>query len=169
MHFPFAHSKTIPKGRVIRANDETVAPKHHLWTFNTPFTLKDNYPDHTRAYHHVQEGVCTLGYALSQRGARALLHEVALKDVDAAVDILLRWFCEGEQGRKAGRQCLTTQPALFQHHRPAGPMKSQSDIGNHGDGYREKAMTDMVRWSVRLNADALMEGRTDFVDQFPDT
>jgi len=26
----------------------------------------------------------------------------------------------------------------------------------------------MVRWSVRLNADALMDGRTDFVDQFPD-
>jgi hypothetical protein len=29
-------------------------------------------------------------------------------------------------------------------------------------------MTDMVRWSVRLNADALLEGRTDFVDQYPD-
>ncbi len=170
MHFPFHHSKTVPKARIIRLNDETVAPKKNLWTFNIPFTLKETYPEHTRAYHHVQEGVCTLGYALSQRGARKLLHEVALKDVGHAYDILLRFYCEGEQGRRAGRQCLATQPSLFHHHRPAGPASANSDISNHGANgeFHKNAMTDMVRWSVRLNADALMEGRTDFVDQFPD-
>ncbi|KAL2189941.1 glycosyltransferase family 25 protein [Thermothelomyces heterothallicus CBS 203.75] len=168
MHFPFKGSKTIPKGRVIRRNDVTVAPKKSLWTFNIPFTLKETYPEHTRAYHHVQEGVCSLGYALSQRGARKLLHEVGLKDVNAGYDLLLRWFCEGVKGRKPGRQCLTTQPALFHHHRMAGPASHMSDIGNHPDKFRHKAMTDMVRWSVRLNADVLMEGRTDFVDQYPD-
>jgi hypothetical protein len=170
MHFPFQHSKTVPKGRVIRLGDETVAPRRNLWTINVPFTLKETYPEHTRAYHHVQEGVCTLGYALSQRGARRLLHEVALKDVSHAYDLLLRFFCEGEEGRGAGRQCLTTQPALFHHHRMAGMVSAMSDIGDHGKNneFREKAMTDMVRWSVRLNAEALMEGRTDFVDQYPD-
>ncbi|KAK3905562.1 hypothetical protein C8A05DRAFT_12645 [Staphylotrichum tortipilum] len=170
MHFPFHHSKTVPKGRVIRLDDETVAPKKNLWTFNIPFTLKESYPEHTRAYHHVQEGVCTLGYALSQRGARKLLHEVGLKGVTDAYDILLRFFCEGEKGRAAGRQCLTTQPALFHHHRTAGRVNGMSDISNHGDNgeFREKAITDMVRWSVRLNVEALLEGRTDFVDQFPD-
>ena len=170
MHFPFAHSKTVPQARIIRLDDETVAPKKDLWTLNTPFTLKDTYPEHTRAYHHAQEGVCTLGYALSQRGARKLLHEVGLKDVGAAYDILLRFYCEGDKGRRAGVQCLATQPSLFHHHRPAGWVGAQSDISNHGaEGeMREKALTDMVRWSVRLNADALMDGRTDFVDQFPD-
>ncbi len=170
MHFPFTHSKTVPKARVIRLNDETVAPKRNLWTFNIPFTLKETYPEHTRSYHHVQEGVCTLGYALSQRGAQKLLHEVALKDVGAAYDILLRFYCEGDKGRRAGRQCLATQPGLFQHHRPAGPASAMSDISNHGANgeFRDTSMTDMVRWSVRMNADALMEGRTDFVDQFPD-
>ena len=170
MHFPFRHSKTVPKARVIRLNDETVAPKKHLWTLNIPFTLKDTYPEHTRAYHHAQEGVCTLGYALSQHGARKLLHEVALKEVRDAYDILLRFFCEGVRGRAAGRQCLATQPSLFHHHRPAGLLSAMSDIGTHGKNgeVRETAMTDMVRWSVRLNAEALLEGRTDFVDQFPD-
>ncbi|OHX00878.1 glycosyltransferase family 25-like protein [Colletotrichum incanum] len=166
MHFPFLDRKDVPKSRVIHNNDVTVAPKKNLWTFNIPFTLKEKYPEHTRAVHHVQEGVCTLGYAVSQKGARKLLQEVALKDVSDAVDILLRFFCEGGKGRKP-HNCLTSQPAFFHHHRAAGPMSSMSDIGNH-DGFRDTSMTDMVRWSVRMNADALLEGRTDFIDQYPD-
>ncbi|OLN88165.1 hypothetical protein CCHL11_00366 [Colletotrichum chlorophyti] len=166
MHFPFENNKNVPQARVIHLDDVTVAPKKNLWTFNIPFTLKEKYPEHTRAVHHAQEGVCTLGYAVSQKGARKLLQEVALKDVSDAVDILLRFFCEGAKGRKP-HNCITTQPALFHHHRPAGPLSSMSDIGNHGSGFREKSMTDMVRWSVRLNADALLDGRTDFVDQYP--
>jgi hypothetical protein len=167
MHFPFKNGKNIPRGRVMRLDDETVAPKKNLWTLNKPFTLVKEYPEHTRAYHHVQEGVCTLAYALSQRGAQKLLHEVGLKEVTDAYDILLRFFCEGVRGRKAGRQCLTTQPTLFAHHRPAGPRGAMSDIGNH-KGWQEKPLTDMIRWSVRLNADVLMEGGTDMTDQYPD-
>ncbi|KAK2018131.1 hypothetical protein LZ32DRAFT_634993 [Colletotrichum eremochloae] len=166
MHFPFLDREGVPKARIIHHNDVTVAPKKNLWTFNIPFTLKETYPEHTRAVHHVQEGVCTLGYAVSQQGARKLLQEVALKDVSDAVDILLRFFCEGGKGRKP-HNCLTSQPAFFHHHRAAGPMSSMSDIGIH-DGFRETSMTDMVRWSVRLNADVLLDGRTDFIDQYPD-
>ncbi|KAK4155737.1 glycosyltransferase [Chaetomidium leptoderma] len=168
MHFPFEHHPNVPKARVVRLDDETVAPKKNLWTYNIPFSLKEQYPEHTRAYHHVQEGVCSLGYAVSQKGAQKLLHEVGLKGVTEAFDLLLRYYCEGEKGRKEGRQCLTTQPGLFQHHRTAGPTSAMSDIGDHGDEWRDDAMTDMVRWSVRLNADQLLDGGTEFVDQYPD-
>ncbi|CAJ2502572.1 Uu.00g099660.m01.CDS01 [Anthostomella pinea] len=167
MHFPFEDNPVIPKGRVIHKDDETVAQRRYLWTFNIPFTLKEKYPDHTRAVHHVQEGVCNLGYAVSQQGARKLLHEIALKDVNTAVDLLMRYFCEGTAGRKV-HNCLTVQPAFFHHHRMAGPMSATSDIGDYGDGFRDKAFTDMVRHSVRLNADTLLEGGTNFTDQFPD-
>ncbi|KAL2129002.1 hypothetical protein VTI74DRAFT_8371 [Chaetomium olivicolor] len=168
MHFPFEAHPNVPKGRIIRHNDETVAPKKNIWTYNIPFTLKEKYPAHTRAYHHVQEGVCSLGYAVTQKGAQKLLYEVGLKDVSEAFDLLLRYYCEGEQGRGAGRQCLTTQPGLFQHHRTAGPMSGMSDIGDHGDGWREEPMTDMIRWSVRLNADVLLGSGASVRDQFPD-
>ncbi|XDG10258.1 hypothetical protein ABKA04_009873 [Annulohypoxylon sp. FPYF3050] len=167
MDFPFEENSIIPKGRVIHSNDETVAPKEHLWAFNSPYTLKEKYPEHTRAVHHVQEGVCSLGYAVSQSGARKLLYEVGLKDLTAAFDLLLRFFCEGTQGRKY-HNCLTVQPALFHHHRPAGPLSSYSDISNHGEGFKEKSTTDVVRWSVRLNADVLLEGGTQISDQYPD-
>jgi hypothetical protein len=165
MHFPFDSNKLLPKGRVVHEDDVTVAPKNHLWTFNKPFTLKEKYPEHTRVVHHAQEGVCVLGYAVSQKGARKLLEEVALKPPTDAFDILLRFFCEGTNGRTFHR-CLTVQPALFHHHWPAGP--ESSDIGDHGGRVRGTSQTDMVRWSVRLNADKLMDGETNYVDQYPD-
>jgi hypothetical protein len=168
MCFPRQDSVSIPKGRVIRHNDETVAAHRHLWSLSGPFELVDRYPPHTRAYHHTQDGVCSLAYAVSQRGARRLLLEVGLKDVSEAFDILLRFFCEGGRGRRS-HLCLTTQPGLFHHHRPAGLHAAESDISNHGDGWRDQSVTDMVRWSVRLNADAIMDGETVLHDQYPDS
>ncbi|KAI1774904.1 hypothetical protein F4818DRAFT_55230 [Hypoxylon cercidicola] len=167
MHFPFEDNPVIPKGRVIHQDDVSVAQKQYLWTLNIPFTLKEKYPEHTRAVHHVQEGVCSLGYAISQRGAQKLLHEIGLKDLTDGFDILLRFFCEGAKGRKR-HECLTVQPALFHHHRAAGPLSAASDIGYHGPGFRDRSSTDMVRWSVRLNADTLLEGGSEIVDQYPD-
>lgn len=164
-HFPFADN-AIPKGRVIHRNDPTVAEKRYLWTINSPFTLVEDYPEHTRAVHHSQEGVCSLAYAVSQRGARRLLQEVGLRDVSDGFDILLRFFCEGTQGRTMAN-CLTVQPSLFHHHRPVGPVGFESDIGQHGDGFRDKAYTDMVRWSVRLNAERILAGETEMHDQYP--
>jgi hypothetical protein len=166
MHFPFADSEAIPKGRIIHRNDETVAEKRYLWTLNTPFTLVEEYDEHTRAVHHAQEGVCSLAYAISQRGAQRLLNEVALRTPTDGFDILLRFFCEGAKGR-GPHTCLATQPSLFHHHRPVGPLSSESNINGHGDGYRDRAYTDMVRWSVRLNADAILAGVTEMHDQYP--
>ncbi|KJZ76836.1 hypothetical protein HIM_03713 [Hirsutella minnesotensis 3608] len=168
MHFPF-QDNAIPKGRVIHLNDNTVPEREHLWTLNVPFTLKEQYPEHTRAIHHVQEGVCSLGYAVSRSGARKLLRHLGLREPTDPFDILLRFFCEGVQGMPQQPRCLTIQPSLFHHHRPVGPNKEASDIGNHGDGFRTKAQTDMVRWSVRLNAEALLNGTANYTDQYPDT
>jgi hypothetical protein len=66
-----------------------------------------------------------------------LLHEVGLKGVTHAFDLLLRYHCEEENGRARGRQCLTTQLGLFQHHGVAGPASAESDIGDHGDEWRD--------------------------------
>lgn len=165
---PFEDNKKVPRGRVIHRNDVTVPEKHHLWSLNSPFTLTEQYPQHTRSVHHLMEGVCSLGYAVSRRGAQKLLHEIGLKGATDAFDILLRFYCEGTRGRSV-HNCLTTDPGLFQHHRAPGPLKDASDIGNHGEGFRSTAMTDMIRWSVRMNSDVLLKGGTDFIDQFPDT
>lgn len=192
MHFPFADNRNLPKGRVVWT-DQTVPQKQYLWNIDQPEDIKEQYPDHTRVVHHAQEAVCSLGYAVTQKAARQILFEIGLKDVDAAYDINLRKFCEGLDGRGYHR-CLTMQvsginntlllpsamanvpqmltklqPALFQHHRPMGPKSAESDISDHGDGWQDKPLTDIVRWSIRLNAEEIMNGGQNFVDQWPDT
>lgn len=168
MRFPSPENPQISKARIVRLDDATVPEPRYMWSFTSPFKLVEEYPAHTRVYHHAQEGACALGYAISQRGARKLLQEIALKDVADAVDILMRFFCDGERGRNKGI-CLTTQPGLVQHHRPAGPDRANSDIGEHGDGWRDSGMTDMVRWSTRLNVERLLDGQEEMWEQFPDS
>lgn len=167
LSFPRENGKRrIPKGRVVQLDDETVAEKRHLTTWTKPDELKAQYPDHTRVVHHAHQALCSLGYAVTRRTARQLLHELGLKALDRAFDLLLASFCDGDAGR-GYNDCLSLQPALFHNHLPAGPRKAESDISDHGDGYAEFAKTPNVRWSVRMNAGALLEGRPP-ADQFPD-
>lgn len=164
---PKLDDKNVPKGRVVQQNDETAAQRRYLHSVLKPFQYVEEYPDHARVVHHVQDGVCSLAYAVSQRGARSMLYEIGMKNFNAAFDLLLHWACSGENGRDYHR-CLTVQPPLIQHHRPAGPKSAQSDISGHGEGMNEKPHTEEIRWSVRMNAEVLMVGGTDYVDQYPD-
>lgn len=171
MYFPSAaRGPDLPRGRVVW-EDHTVPQHRYLWNLWQPDELQEQYPDHTRVVHHAQEPVCSVVYAVTQQAARQILYQLALKDVNAEYDIALRWFCEGREGRNSRRDgCLTMQPALFQHHRPAGPRTHESDISPHGDGgeWRDEPHTNVLRWSVRMNAEELMSGGTDFKDQWPD-
>jgi hypothetical protein len=49
------------------------------------------------------------------------------------------------------------------------PDSAESDNSDHGNAYQEKAFSINIRWSARLNVEALLTGSTDFDDQFPDT
>jgi hypothetical protein len=44
----------------------------------------------------------------------------------------------------------------------------ESDISDHGEGFREVGVTNVVRWSTRINWEVLLDGRMGFVDQWPD-
>ena len=160
---------TIPTKRVVRSMDPTVPEKQFLTNMIGGDHLHDDYPDHTRVIHHVSTGLCSLAYAITQTGARSLLQSVGVQQM-TTLDFGLREWCDGTNGRNAHR-CLAPQPALFQPHRKAGSQTADSDIDTaaHGTGIREKAMTDVVRWSTILNTDTLLAGRKDFADQFPDT
>lgn len=163
MHFPW--SALAPRGRVVQ-NDVTVPQQQFVDGLPE---LKSEYPHHTRVYHHVQEGICSLGYAVTQNAARQMLQQIAMKPFDEAYDILLLWFCDGaEQKGRSYHDCLSMQPSLFQHHRPAGSKAAESDISPHGNGYESNAHTTVVRYSVRLNAEEIMNGGTNYVDQYPD-
>jgi hypothetical protein len=160
---------TVPRGRVVTMEEATVPGKDGLpaldWNANDD--LKLTYPPHTRVVHHVANGLCTTGYAVTQAGARELLLRVGLMRVDQAYDGLLRYFCDGVDGRQ-NHVCLAPNPALFMPHRAAGSVSADTDIQGAGAGFREKGFTQGVRWSTRVNLGVLVAGGTDFEDSYPE-
>ena len=157
-----------PKGRVVHLNDETVPEIKKLNILDAAEDVRKLYPDHTRVTHHVAGAICSLGYAVSQAGARRLLYELGLKTFDEPFDLMLRSFCQGTNAHEY-HLCLTVQPQFFEHHRPKGRTSQDSDITDHGDEVRDFAFTLNIRYSTMLNLEKLLKGDTQYNDQFPDS
>jgi hypothetical protein len=172
---------TVPIGKYLKA--------HPFQGATDP--LSTAYPPHTRIYHRASGGeLCTVGYVVSQRGARRLLHQFGTKHWNGIFDSEMGRWCASEDeksgkdssgtsnqhpiiGLKAGqkakksreRVCLTSQPPIFAHHHP---MDGESDIGGLGGGYATKYETKYLRYSVRMNLERIVQGFKDLVDQWPD-
>jgi hypothetical protein len=165
--FPRASDLNAPLGRVVIANDTTVPEHRHLNMELGNNELLTQYPAHTRVVSRARVSSCSLAYAVSQPGARILLYELGVHKMTDAFDIMLRFVCDGVDERQQAT-CLTVQPQLFQHHRPAGSRAGFSDISDFGDDYNERATTDNIRWSVRVNFPKLIGDGTDYIDSYPD-
>lgn len=151
-------SRVLSRGAVVRLGDATVPQAKHIhsWDDDGHARFREAYPDHTRVTHHSLDAVCTFAYAVSQAGARKILYELGLWKMDDPFDLGLRQFCDGIMGH--GRHiCLTTQPSLFSHY-------------EHKDGSElDHEKTWNIRWSARENLLKLLDGKTEFDDQWPDT
>lgn len=172
--FPSTSSKVGLHNIVVQKNNDITVPlpkyiKAH--PFGPPDPLGSSHPPHTRVYHRASGGaLCTVAYAVSQRGARRLLHEFSVKGWSKIFDLQLGEWCAGEDksgGEKAERRCITVQPPIFAHHHPPA---GASDIGGVGGGYATNVETKYVRFSVRMNLEALVRGERmeEMVDQWPD-
>lgn len=168
------------------ANDDTVPAPRHLKAHpfqGTLDPLASAYPPYTRIYHRSTGGeLCTVAYAVSQRGARRLLHQFGIKGWNDIFDAELGRWCAGQDSTSSSpdspsnkerrqnaqeRICLASQPPLFAHHHP---REGQSDIGGLGGGYATRYETKYLRYSVRMNLERMLEGcrERDLVDQWPD-
>jgi GR25 family glycosyltransferase involved in LPS biosynthesis len=169
MAIPLTGTHTHARGRVVHTADDTVPSRHHVSTDGGPATLVYEYSDHTRLTHHVHVPVCSVAYAVSQRGARRILYELSVRNYTSEFDNMLREMCDGEEMRSVKLTCLTTQPALFTHWWPRGSRKKESDIDGTREGWRDVGESKNIRWSVRTNMEKLIKGETgDWVDQWPD-
>ena len=165
--FPRASDRNVPLGRAVIYDDETVPEPQHVMMQFGDSELVQNYPAHTRVVSRAWMNTCTIGYAISLPGARRLLYELSVNKLTGPTDMMFRSVCQGSEGRPV-QTCLTVQPQLFQHHRPVGNKSSFSDISDHGTEYNEQAFTRNVRWSTRVNFRKLVDGSTDYIDQFKD-
>lgn len=165
--FPRASDRNVPLGRAVKFADETVPEPQHVDIQFGDTELVDSYPAHTRVVSRSWLNTCTVGYGLSQAGARRLLYELSVHKMTGQTDIMFRAFCDGSEERPV-HTCLTVQPQLFQHHRPVGNKSSFSDISEPRTDYNEQAFTKNVRWSTRVNFRKLLDGLTDYIDLFKD-
>lgn len=170
--FPsFQQDPTLPQGRAL-INDPTAPSQQHVFIGFGSDEILRTYPNHTRAISHTAEVVCTLAYAVSQRAARQILFDVGLRALENPFDIMLRKYCDGLDGRKV-RKCYTAQPSYMAHHRAAGKASKSSDIHDwegqeEADVESTNAYTFNVRLSTKMNLQKLVDGETDYVDQWPD-
>jgi hypothetical protein len=165
--FPYLSDVNAPLGRVVILNDQTVPEHQHLDMEYGGNDLIQQYPAHTRVVSRARLNTCSLGYGISQGGARRLLWELGTRLMSDTNDIMFRHVCDGVEGRELG-VCLSVQPQLFQHHRPVGPRTGFSDIFDHGSGLNDYAYTRNIRWSIRLNFRQLISGSKDYSDLFKD-
>jgi hypothetical protein len=182
---PNKHHTSVTSSNLIltHPNDRTVPVGRHIKAHpfqGGPDALATVYPPHTRIYHRSTGGeLCTVGYAVSQRGARRLLHQFGIKGWNGIFDSEMGRWCAGEdpemgknyprpiEGHKKERVCVTSQPPIFAHHHP---MQGESDIGGLGGGYARKYETKYLRHSVRMNLENLVQGKKEreLDDQWPD-
>lgn len=155
--------------RITILNDVTVPEPRHLKSgpLAKVDEIADAYPPHTRVIHRSKQTVCSIAYAVTQSGARKLLHEFGVREFSQGYDFALSDFCDGlKGGRASGRPlCITVQPPIFSHH---FPLKANSDITGHGAGYVAVVETRYVRWSARMNLERVLKGEK-VEDQWPDT
>ncbi|KAH8727506.1 hypothetical protein GQ44DRAFT_703330 [Phaeosphaeriaceae sp. PMI808] len=181
------HTSVNPSNLILtQSNDPTVPVGKYLKAHpfqGGPDALATAYPPHTRIYHRSTGGqLCTVGYVVSQRGARRLLHQFGIKGWNGIFDSEMGRWCAGEDpdmgpnypkpapGQKKikkERVCLTSHPPIFAHHHP---LQGESDIGGLGGGYARNYETKYLRYSVRMNLENLVQGKKEreLTDQWPD-
>ncbi|EXJ63176.1 hypothetical protein A1O7_03622 [Cladophialophora yegresii CBS 114405] len=155
---------------IVVIEDEDTVPEAQFvrtWDADERSPLEE-YPAHSRIVFQPEGCVCSIGYAVTQGGARKLLNSLGLHRLNAPVDIMLREWCEGQDG-DGPHVCVGTLPTVFASHRPAGSTAGDSDMGTPSEGFRDRGFTQNIRWSVRMNMDKIVRGDTDYEDQFSDT
>lgn len=122
---------------------------------------------HTRWVAITGAPICTFAYALSQRGARKVLYELAVDRLNGAYDNQLADLCRRSIPQTAGVEppeglsinCLTVTPPVFFHHKAKGRVGSHSDIQDIGEDWTlEKGTTENIMWSARNNIANMIAG-----------
>lgn len=149
-------------------DDPTVTPPQFRENVDTPNMSHwegPNENNRTRIVFASEGGVCTAGYAISQRGARKMLYHMSMLPYNSPVDWGLANLCKNEQ---YDFHCVSMFPQLVGVSRPLGNSSKWSDIGYGNEAERtvEPASSLNLVYSTRLNMLKLLEGKKMFDSQY---
>jgi hypothetical protein len=145
-------------------DDETVPPYSQV----SNLVNWELFPARTRVVHMSAAPLCSFSYAVSQSGARKLLHALSVDGLHMAFDNSLARMCRDavfdlarERDGGYSAKCISVSPTMMFHHKAKGLISADSDIPSYGKGgdVREKGMTESIMWSMRLNLLNLLTGK----------
>jgi hypothetical protein len=150
---PARHKIVMPQtlpDRIVLPNDNTV-----LEPISSHKTSPSPYPPHTRIYHRAHNTLCTLAYAVTQKGARKILYEHGIRNFDRGYDFALGEWCDGTTKHMGDRPlCLTSTPPVFGHFQ-GNQGGGKSDIVGLGvEGMRNSVLIKSVRGSLEEMAES---------------
>lgn len=140
-------------------NDPTILPPHHFlpyWREPPPI----DRPDHTRLTCTANDGVCSIVYAVSYRGAQRILSALSVNPSGIAEKIDIGAQFDVSLGRMCGSgylRCFAPYPSLTGGYQPAGPVSKSSDIHDE-EGNIEQASSSGVMYSTMLNINRILRG-----------
>jgi GR25 family glycosyltransferase involved in LPS biosynthesis len=180
------HSHKSDKRRWVIRNDPTVSPPGFRGSMLQPYDLSywETGPrgdNHTRIVFTAGYGFCFAGWAISLAGAEKILYQLSMRPFSEPVDNGLGDMCKDGTYNIT---CIAPFPNIVGVSKPAGEIARGSDIGaegtNRGNSYvrrdnsntksriREKAVSERVAFSTRLNIGRLLNGSTEFESVYPD-
>jgi GR25 family glycosyltransferase involved in LPS biosynthesis len=180
------HSLQTDNRRWVIRDDPTVTPPGFRGSLLKPWDLSHwesgpNGNNHTRIVFKSGYGFCTASWAISLRGAEKILYSLSMVPFSQPVDLGVGDMCKDNT---MNITCISPFPNIVGVSKPAGGIERGSDIGaegsNRGNEYvrrddkkaqskaREKATSERVVFSTRLNMQRLLNGSTEFESGYPD-
>lgn len=159
-------------------NDPTILPPHHFlpyWRDPPPLNRQDD----SRLTCTVSDGVCSIVYAVSFRGAQRILAALSVNPSGIAEEIDIGAQFDVSLGRMCGSgflRCFGAYPSLTGGYTAAGPATKGSDInspaadsGGSLDGPIEGPSSNGVMYSTMLNLNRLLRGEVTVRSTWDDT
>lgn len=143
----------------------------NVHTIDDPNWMRDlnHRKSHTRLYHGVADGIGAQGIAVSHQGARRPLYEfMSGHQRIGNWDLALTQYCHSSS-KEERRICVTTQPSLVSQFKEKGDGSKNSNIEGSIAFANEKAESQNIKFSWRMNLGELLRGGHDFVDQFEES
>lgn len=159
-HCGVYHDARMIQRHYITLNDPTVVPPELIGKGRRkPILLHPSLSaNFTRTVFQATGGLCLNAYAISQRGARILLHQETQSLTEASVaDRALSRMCNEDQPHGSAAKCVGSWPAIFGGHVGAGPTSKDSDRVVIDEGkWRKVGYTPHVVFSTRMNLRGLL-------------
>ncbi|KAJ5912336.1 hypothetical protein N7504_001219 [Penicillium tannophilum] len=148
-------------------DDPTNPPARAQSTLGGPLeSWTEQFPqDSTRFIFKAESGICTIGYAITRRGAQKILAALAIDHLGQPFDNALSTLCGGVGDRRR-IECYAPFPQLVNTHRRAGSSSRDSQIVANGDDTWHDEESFAIVYSAKRNIHRLVAGEETVYSQY---